>query len=85
MGTNCALLVAGMFFFSFLVINKPILLRPLTECLDIYFKRMIPELQLNKANTLDTIRITCPCDLYPLTHFYIVKLGFTGVYIFSYF
>ena len=29
------------------------------------------------------IRITCPCDLYPLTpHFYIVKLGFTGVYIF---
>ena len=29
------------------------------------------------------IRITCPCDLYPLIpHFYIVKLGFTGVYIF---
>ena len=28
------------------------------------------------------IRITGPCDLYPLTpHFYIVKLGFTGVYI----
>ena len=28
------------------------------------------------------IRITCPCDLYPLTpHLYIVKLGFTGVYI----
>ena len=27
--------------------------------------------------------ITCPCDLYPLTpHFYIVKLGCTGVYIF---
>ena len=27
--------------------------------------------------------LTCPCDLYPLTpHFYIVKLGFTGVYIF---
>ena len=26
-----------------------------------------------------TIRITCPCDLYPLTpHFYTVKLGFTG-------
>ena len=25
---------------------------------------------------------TCPCDLYPLTsHFYIVKLGFTGVNI----
>ena len=28
--------------------------KPLTECLDIYFERMIPELQLNKANTLDT-------------------------------
>ena len=29
---------------------------------------------------------TCPCNVYPLTHhFYIVKLGFTGVYIFSYF
>ena len=29
---------------------------------------------------------TCPCDLYPFTpHFYIVKLGFTRVYIFSYF
>ena len=28
------------------------------------------------------IRITCPCALYPLTpNFYIVKLGFTGVYI----
>ena len=32
------------------------------------------------------IRITCPCNKYPLTpHFYIVKLGFTGVYILSYF
>ena len=32
-----------------------------------------------------TIMITCPCGLYPLApHFYIVKLGFTGVYIFSY-
>ena len=27
---------------------------------------------------------TCPCDVDPLTpHFYIVKLGFTGVFIFS--
>ena len=32
------------------------------------------------------IRITCPCDLYPLTpHFYIVKWGFTGVYIIFFF
>ena len=31
---------------------------------------------------LITIRITCPCDLYPLTlHLYIVKLGLTGEYI----
>ena len=28
------------------------------------------------------IRITCPCVLYPLTpHYYILKLGFAGVYI----
>ena len=28
------------------------------------------------------IMLTCPCVLYPLTpHFYIVKVGFTGVYI----
>ena len=28
------------------------------------------------------IKITCLCVLYPLTpHFYIVKLGFKGVYI----
>ena len=32
------------------------------------------------------IMITCPCNAYPLKpHFYIVKLGFTGVYMFSYF
>ena len=30
-----------------------------------------------------TIMITCPCNVYPLTpHFYIVKVGFTRVYIF---
>ena len=30
------------------------------------------------------IMIICQCDLYPLTpHFYIVKLGFTGVFIIS--
>ena len=28
------------------------------------------------------IMLTCPCNVHPLTpHFYIVKLGFTGVYI----
>ena len=30
--------------------------------------------------------LTSPCNVDPLTpHFYIVKLGFTGVFIFSYF
>ena len=30
------------------------------------------------------IMLACPCNIYPLTpHFYIVKLGCTGVYIFS--
>ena len=39
---------------------------------------------LDKTSHLNVlgIRITCPCDLYPLTpKFYIVKLGCTGVYI----
>ena len=39
----------------------------------------------SKKNTRDfkSIMITIPCYVYPLTpHFYIVKLGFTGVYIF---
>ena len=32
------------------------------------------------------IRITCQCNELPLTpHFCIVKMGFTGVYIFSFF
>ena len=33
-------------------------------------------------DSLSSIMITRPCNVYPLTpHFYIVKLGFTGVYI----
>ena len=32
------------------------------------------------------IIITCPCNVDPLTpHFYVVKLGFTGVYIIFFF
>ena len=35
------------------------------------------------ANLCKMIRITCLCDVNPiLPHFYIVKLGFTGVYLF---
>ena len=36
-----------------------------------------------KIEMAKNTRITCPCNEYPLTpHFYIVKMGFTGVYIF---
>ena len=35
------------------------------------------------VRTVSFIRLTCPCNVHPLSpHFYIVKLGFTGVYIF---
>ena len=34
----------------------------------------------------NVIMISRPCGLHPITpHFYIVKLGFTGVYFFSHF
>ena len=37
----------------------------------------------NKKYYCKDIMITCPCNEHPLTpHFYIVKLGFTRVYIF---
>ena len=41
-------------------------------------------LRLEVSNLdITDIRITCPCNVYPLTpHFYRVKLGFTGVYMF---
>ena len=44
-----------------------------------------PTLQYkSKWGVRGVIRITCPCDVYPLTpHFYIVKLGFTGYTLFS--
>ena len=35
---------------------------------------------------IQSIRKTCPCNIYPLKpHFYIVKLGYVGVYLFSLF
>ena len=35
------------------------------------------------VDDVETSMLTCPCNVYPLTpHFYIVKLGSTGVYIF---
>ena len=40
---------------------------------------LMPTLSIALTNTM----ITCPCNVHPLTpHFYMVKLGFTGVYIF---
>ena len=46
---------------------------------------MLPKLtKPQRQNVLQyfIIMLTCPCNVHPLTpHFYIVKLGFTGVYI----
>ena len=58
--------------------------------LDYVFDMKYPYALVNRKNIIPhlvpqsycSIRITCPCDLYPLTpHFYIVKLGVTRVYI----
>ena len=39
--------------------------------------------QQQKRQTRLIIRKTCPCNKYPLIpHFYIVKLGYAGVYLF---
>ena len=38
---------------------------------------------VRKLKFLHLIRKTCPCNIYPLKpHFYIVKLGYAGVYLF---
>ena len=42
-------------------------------------------ISLNKQQTsgIQGIRKTCPCNVYPLEpYFYIVKLGYAGVYLF---
>ena len=40
-------------------------------------------LKAGHVQTSGVIRITCPCNVYPLIpHFYIVKLGYAGVYLF---
>ena len=44
------------------------------------FRRKEHELILEFEFPPDFIRITCPCDLYPLSpYFYIVKMGYTGL------
>ena len=46
----------------------------------------IVQVNENESVWLEDIRITCPCVLYPRTpHFYIVKLGFTGVELYTLF
>ena len=36
-----------------------------------------------ESSQFDNIRKTCPCNEYPIKpHFYIVKLGYAGVYLF---
>ena len=38
---------------------------------------------LSDRSVVTPIRKTCPCNVYPLKpHFYIVNLGFAGVYLF---
>ena len=47
-----------------------------------YSDKLNTETEINHRLSI-YIMITCPCNVYPLTpHFYIVKLGLTGVYIF---
>ena len=47
---------------------------------------MLPLVLLTENDCSIGITKTSPCNEHPLTpHFYIVKLGFTGVYIFVYF
>ena len=50
-------------------------------------KQQCYKLAVAKASALSSAtKVTCPCNEDPLTpHFYIVKQGFTGVFIFSYF
>ena len=45
-----------------------------------YFEGKIILIQASPSECVHDIMITCPCNVRPLTpHFYIVKLGFTGV------
>ena len=58
------------------VVHEPLAVRGL---LDLQVLKSVAALQNRKAN----IMITCPCKEDSLTsHFYIVKLGFTGVFNF---
>ena len=53
--------------------------------IEFYLKECCTHIHVQYTCTLGDINIrkTCPCNEYPLkTHFYIVKLGYAGVYLF---
>ena len=61
--------------------NSPHVLEYGSSIWDRIMLGMIYELE-----NLQNVTKTSPCNEHPLTpHFYKIKLGFTGVYIFSYF
>ena len=48
------------------------------------FKSIIsePVMYAREQAIASSIMLTCPCNVHPISsHFYIVKLGFTGIYI----
>ena len=55
--------------------------------LDTRFQTLVAAMPfLGNTGLFLAIMLTCPYNVYPLTpHFYIVKLGCIGVFIFSYF
>ena len=67
---------------NYKVFNKTVVVK-LNDCFRYVYKIISPE---RPKRFLVSSTKTSPCNEHPLTsHFYIVKLGFTGVYIFSYF
>ena len=58
--------------------EKELFFHRITHCVKCIFTNILS----NQFSLYLDIRITRLCNLYPVTpHFYIVKLGFTGVYI----
>ena len=52
----------------------------------ILFDKLFPSILESVCIFSLYIMITSPCNVYPLIpHFYVAKVGFTGVYLFSYF
>ena len=68
---------------NFLRIDDVLILR-LIKITHILHRYMYTQSFTNRQPHIDElIRKTCPCNVYPLKpHFYLVKLGFAGVYLF---